>query len=62
VAKTWLRAHVVFGLPGDDKEALAFALMGHAILLDRPADLPATAGRGARWCGEGRACKRAEAN
>lgn len=39
-----VRTHAEFGIPDDAKEAIAFALLGHATLLGRCASLPAATG------------------
>jgi anhydro-N-acetylmuramic acid kinase len=39
-----LRRHEEFGIPGDAKEALAFALLGHATLCGAPGNIPAATG------------------
>jgi anhydro-N-acetylmuramic acid kinase len=44
LAPARLRMPEEFGLPADAKEAMAFALLGHATLQGRPANVPAATG------------------
>jgi anhydro-N-acetylmuramic acid kinase len=44
LAPARLTTHAEFGIPDDAKEAIAFALLGHATLAGRPANLPAATG------------------
>lgn len=44
LAPARLRMPEEFGIPADAKEAIAFALLGHATLQGRPANLPAATG------------------